>query len=153
MKRPLRPLLAIVAATVVAHLALGFVVARLQPRPEEMRRTTHVEFESIAEEAMAIRVALEIERMKSGYIDEVVLGKNLRMLVRDNLGMTLKGEGWQMIQVEQGIDTMLVPGSQASPPSWIGHAEVRRERKYYMVTMRGGSGGSGKVVEVEEARR
>ena len=70
MNRPLRPLLAIVATAIIAHLALGFVVSRLQPRPEDARLTTHAEFESIAEEAMAIRVALEIDRMKVGYIDD-----------------------------------------------------------------------------------
>lgn len=153
MKRPLRPMLAIVAAAIVAHLALGFVVGRLQPRPEEMRRTTHVEFESIAEEAMAIRVALEIERMKAGYIDEIVLGKHLRMTVRDNLGMTLKGEGWHAIRIEQGMDAMLAPGAADATPSWRGYSDVRRERKYYTVTMRSGAAEGGSVVTVEEARR
>ena len=33
------------------------------------------EFESIAEEGMAVRVALEIDRMRIGYIDEIILGK------------------------------------------------------------------------------
>ena len=153
MKRPLRPMLAIVAAAIVAHLALGFVVGRLQPRPEEMRRTTHAEFESIAEEAMAIRVALEIDRMKVGYLDEIVLGKTLRTIVRDSLGMTLKGEGWQAIRIEQGMETMIAPGATEAPPSWSGYSDVRRERKYYSVTMRSGAATSGEVVSVREARR
>jgi len=153
VKRPLRPLLAIVAAAIVAHALLVFVVGRLQPRPEEMRRTTHAEFESIAEEAMAIRTALEIDRMRVGYIDEIILGKNLRRIVRDNLGMTLKAEGWELVRVEQGMEMLMQPGSSSIPVSWTAYADVRRERKPYTVTIRCGGASGGQVVKVEEGRR
>ncbi len=152
MNRPLRPLLAIIATAIIAHLALGFVVSRLQPRREDMRLTTHAEFESIAEEAMAIRVALEIDRMKIGYIDEIVLSKALRQIIRENLGMTLKAEGWQMIRIEQGMDAMIEPGGGAGG-GWTGYGDVRRERKAYSVTIRKGSASRGEVVKVEEGRK
>lgn len=153
MKRPLRPLLAIVATAILAHLGLGFVVGRLQPRPEETRRTAHVEFESIAEEAMAIRVALEIDRMRIGYIDEIILGKGLRTIIRDNLGMTLKAEGWEMIRIEQGMETVMAPGGSGGGGGWTGYADVRRERKPFTVTIRKAGATSGEVVKVEEGRR
>jgi len=153
VKRPLRPMLAIVAAAIVAHALLAFIVGRLQPRPEEMRRSTHAEFESIAEEAMAIRTALEIDRMRIGYIDEVVLGKTLRKIVRENLGMTLKAEGWEMLRVEQGMEAIVEPGSSSIPVSWTAYGDVRRERKPYTVTIRCSGASGGQVVKVEEGRR
>jgi hypothetical protein len=146
-------MLAVVAGVVLAHVALGFVVGRLHARPEETRRTTHAKFESIAEEAMAIRVALEIDRMRIGYIDEVILGKYLRTIIRENLGMTLKAEGWEMIRVEQGMDAIMAPGESGGSPGWTGYADVRRERKPFTVTIRKSNATKGEVVKVEEGRR
>lgn len=152
MKRPLRPLVAIIVIAIVAHLVLGFVVRSLHARPEETRRTAHVEFESIEEEAMAIRVALEIERMRVGSIDEIILGKGLRQIIRENLGMTLKAEGWEMIRIEYGMEGMVAPG-EAAGFGWRGYADVRRERKPYTVTIHKGGTASGEVVKVEEGRQ
>lgn len=153
MKRPLRPVLAIVTFVVAAHLALGFVVSRLHARPEEMRRTEHAEFESIAEEAMAIRVALEIDRMRIGSIDEIILGKGLRQIIRENLGMTLKAEGWEMIRIEYGMEGVLAPGEATTGVGWTGYGDVRREGKPYTVTIRKGGATGGDVVKVEKGRR
>lgn len=151
MKHPLRPILAVIVAVVLSHLLLGFVVSRLQPRPEEMRLTTHAKFESIAEEAMAIRVALEIERMRAGYIDEVILGKTLRQIIRANLGMTLKAEGWEMIRVEQGMEGLMQPGGSGFGGGWNAYADVRRERKPFTVTIHSSGVTRGDVVEIGRA--
>lgn len=152
MRRPVRPILAITAAVILAHVALGFVVSRLHARPEETKRSTRAEFESISEEAMAIRVALEIERMRFGGPDEIILGKNLRQILRSNLGMTLKAEGWEMIRIEQSMEG-LIPEGGSSGGAWTGYADVRRERKPFTVTIRKGSATHGDVVKVEEGRR